>query len=197
MVQQHVGEFLEGLQPLPLQLIHPLLQVVEHGPFVVVIPQPLQAFFQQTGFEDPPVHLEQPVQVSARCAGQVFPSTHQQPLLALDHFALLFPLAEEFRLPHLVDRIVGVLDDVELVIHDLAVRRPFLDAQTERLPHVHARRLNPLPLPAIQLAPKEFIQCLFLALPAKPQRLRCLQIAHNGEKLALLASVQLIHAHLS
>jgi len=55
------GEFLEGLQSLPLQLIHPPLQVVEHGPFVVVVPQPLQAFFQQVGFEDPSVQSEQPV----------------------------------------------------------------------------------------------------------------------------------------
>src|SRR5215471_8278401 len=30
-VQQHLGEFLERNQPLPLQLLYPLVQVAEHG----------------------------------------------------------------------------------------------------------------------------------------------------------------------
>jgi hypothetical protein len=59
----------------------------------------------------------------------------------------LFPLTEELRLPHFVYGIVGMLDDVELVVHDLALWRPLLNAQPERFPHVHARRLNPLALP--------------------------------------------------
>src|SRR2546430_10083890 len=46
VVQQHRSEFLERLQSLPLQLIDPLLQIVEHGSFVVITPQPLQTFFQ-------------------------------------------------------------------------------------------------------------------------------------------------------
>src|SRR5215475_1231202 len=38
VLQQHLGELLERNQPLPLQLLHPLVQVVEHGPSVAVSP---------------------------------------------------------------------------------------------------------------------------------------------------------------
>src|ERR1019366_2774909 len=106
---------------------------------------------------------------TALCAGQVLPSAHQQPLLPFDQCALLFPMAEELRPPHLVDGLIDVLQDVELVIDDLALRRPLLDAQPERLPHVHARRLNPPPLPTPQLATKELIQRLLLPFLAEPQ----------------------------
>src|ERR1017187_6863841 len=36
--EQHVGELLERRQPLPLQLVHPLLQIVEHRPGISVVP---------------------------------------------------------------------------------------------------------------------------------------------------------------
>jgi hypothetical protein len=41
-----------------------------------------------------------------------------------------------------------MLHDVEFVIDDLALWRPMLDAQPERLPHVEARCLDALALPA-------------------------------------------------
>ena len=62
-------------------------------------------------------------------------------------------------------------EDVELVIDDAAAWSPLLQAEPERLPHVHARRLDPLPLSADQLATKEFVQRLLLPFLAKPQRL--------------------------
>ena len=89
-----------------------------------------------------------------------------------------------------------MLHDVELVIDDAAPRNPLLHAEPERLPHVDARRLDPFPLPADQLATKEIVQRLLLPLPAKPQWLRRLQIAHYRQKLALLAPVDFVHPHL-
>jgi hypothetical protein len=56
-----------------------------------------------------------------------------------------------------------------------------LNAFPERLPHVYAGRLDPLPLPGGQLATKEFIQRLLLPRFAKPQRLAGFQIAHHRE----------------
>jgi DNA polymerase/3'-5' exonuclease PolX len=49
-------------------------------------------------------------------------------------------LAEKLCPPHFVDGLVGVLHDVELVIHDATAGSPLLNAQPERFPHVHARR---------------------------------------------------------
>src|SRR5580658_6368350 len=52
MFQQRFSQFLKRDQPLPLQLIHPFRQIVEHGSFVAVVPQPLQTFFEQVGLEN-------------------------------------------------------------------------------------------------------------------------------------------------
>jgi hypothetical protein len=41
VLQQRRREFLKRSQSLPLQLVHPPVQVVDHGPSVSVIPQPL------------------------------------------------------------------------------------------------------------------------------------------------------------
>jgi len=104
MFQQRLGQFLERDQPLQLPLIHPLLQVIEHGAFVAMVPQSFQALLEQIGLEDSAVQLEQPVQFAAWRVGHILPSTQQQPFLTLDHLALLIALAEEFGPPHFVDR---------------------------------------------------------------------------------------------
>jgi hypothetical protein len=128
---------------------------------------------------------------------QVFPSAQQQPFIPFDEASFLWPLPEELCPPHFIDRIVGVLQHVKLVIDDLALRGPLPQAFPEWFPHVHARCLDPLPLATHQLAAKELIQRLLLPLLAEPQRLARLQIAHHRQKLVLLALVDLIDTHLS
>src|SRR5437660_495991 len=59
VIQQHFREVLKRYQPLPPQLLDPALQVVQHGPFIAVGPQPLQAFLQKVGFHHPSVKGEQ------------------------------------------------------------------------------------------------------------------------------------------
>ena len=44
VIQQHLGQFLKGRQPLPSQFIDPALQVAQHRSFIAVGPQSLQAF---------------------------------------------------------------------------------------------------------------------------------------------------------
>ena len=44
--EQSLGQLFERLQPLPAQLIHPSLQIIEHGPWVGVVPQAGQAFLE-------------------------------------------------------------------------------------------------------------------------------------------------------
>src|SRR5450756_624120 len=86
---------------------------------------------------------------------------------------------------------------MKLVVDDLALGRPFLDAQPKRLPHVHAYRLDPFPLPADQLATEVIIQRLLLPLPAKPQRLARFRIAYHPPYLVLLSPVDYTHPHPS
>ena len=59
VIDQHVGEFLKGRQPLPSQFIDPALQIAKHRSFIAVGPQPLQAFLEKVGFHHPPVGGEQ------------------------------------------------------------------------------------------------------------------------------------------
>src|SRR5215469_4942328 len=44
VIQQHEPKLLERCQPLPAQLIDPVLQVAQHRSFIAIGPQPLQAF---------------------------------------------------------------------------------------------------------------------------------------------------------
>src|SRR5205807_10558740 len=54
---------------------------------------------------------------------------------------------------------VGVLHDVELVVDDLALAGPLLDAESKRLPHIHTGGLDPPPLPGTERL-EEFVQAL-------------------------------------
>lgn len=142
MLHQHIGEFFERHDPLPLQQVHSFLQVVQHRALVAVVPKVLQALLENVAFEHLTVHLEQPVEFPALVNRQVPLSAQQQPLLAFDQSALFLSLAEKLRFPHFVDGVIGVVDDVELVVPDFALRRPLLNAQPKRLLHVHAGGLN-------------------------------------------------------
>src|SRR6266496_6635985 len=112
--------------------------------------------------------MEHPVQNAALVLGQILPAAQQQPLLPFDDIAHLPPFTEELRPPHFVHRIVGVLDDVELVVYDAARRSPVLNAEPERIPHVHTGSLDAFALPASELRPEILVQRLLLALLPKP-----------------------------
>lgn len=47
VAEQHCGDVLEGLEPLPLQLIDPAVEVIERGLLLAVVPRSFQAFLQQ------------------------------------------------------------------------------------------------------------------------------------------------------
>ena len=89
-----------------------------------------------------------------------------------------------------------MLDDVELVVDDAAVRQPLFDALPERQPHIHAGRLDRAALEGTQMTSEKLIQRLLLALSAKPQRLAGRQVADYGDELLLLAQKDLVDAHL-
>src|ERR1700733_5284006 len=140
--------------------------------------------------------MEYLVQQAALVLGQVLPAAQQQPLFPFDDIAHLPPFAEELCPPHFVHRVVGVLDDVELVVYDAALRSPLLNTDPERLPHVHTGRLDALALPSAELGSEVFVQRPLLPLLAKPERLASFQITHYRQKLILLPPVDFVHSHL-
>ncbi len=193
---QQVGQLLHGLEPLPPELIDPVLQMAHHGSLVVIAPQPVEAFFEQVGLHDAPVQCKQFVELLLFARGQMYPARQQQPTLSLDQFPCRSALAEELGPANLVDRCIGVLHDVELVIEDAAVGQPLLDALAERFPHIHAGSLYCAALKGAQLLGEELVKRFLLPLGAEPERLGGLEIAHHRDELLLLAQKALVHAHL-
>src|ERR1017187_4611734 len=124
------------------------------------------------------------------------PARQQQPALAFHQLPRCASFAEELRPAHFIHRRSRVLHDMELVIHDPALRQPLLDALSERLPHVHTSRPNHATLKGAQLLLEELVQRLFLPFPPEPQRLSRLQVAYHGEKLLFLPQMNLVHPHL-
>ena len=55
----------------------------------------------------------------------------QQPAFPFDYTAHAPTLPEELRGAHFIDRLVGVLHDVKLVVQDCAARTPILDMSTQ------------------------------------------------------------------
>ncbi len=62
MAQEHDSELFEWLQPLPAQLVDPLIQVSLRRSFVGVSPQTIQTLLQQVRFHHPAVQPKQIVQ---------------------------------------------------------------------------------------------------------------------------------------
>jgi hypothetical protein len=76
-------------------------------------------------------------------------------------------LAKELRSAHFIDGFIGMLQKVDLVV---------LNAIDERPPHIHASRLDALPLVLSQLGSEELIEGFLFAILAEPQGLAGLQV---------------------
>src|SRR5579872_1420786 len=183
MFQQRVGQLLERSQSLPLQLIHPFLQVVEHSAFVAIVPEPVQALFEQVSLEGAPVQLKQGDSILRVARQSVLPSANQQSLLPFDQAPAFFPGGNSGRrTSSIVSLACWRMWNLSYTILHCGAHSSMLFRNGAHM-STQAASIR-FRCPATQLAAKEFIQCLLLALPAKPQRLRCLQIAHYREKLA-------------
>jgi hypothetical protein len=99
---------------------------------------------------------------------QIHPARQQQPAFALHYTAHAPTFAKELRSAHFIDGFVGVLQNVEFVVHDAAVRGPLFDTVGERPPHIHASRRNALPLAFLQFGSKKLIQRFLLAILSEP-----------------------------
>ena len=94
------------------------LQIAQHRAFVAVGPQPFQTFFQQIGLQDLRFRANSWFSCWRLSAVRMHPAAQQQPAFPFHHAPHSCALAEELRTPHFIDRLVGVLHDVELVVDD-------------------------------------------------------------------------------
>jgi hypothetical protein len=74
VIQQHSGQLLEEPEPLPAQLIHPTLEIVQHRAFVTVVPEPVHFLFQHIGLEELAVERKQRVEFLPFAGTQVDPA---------------------------------------------------------------------------------------------------------------------------
>src|ERR1700677_1827266 len=137
-----------------------------------------EALFQQIGFENAPVQSKQCVQLSPLATIQMEPASQKQPALPTHQIPCCSSFAEELGPPHFIHRFPSMLQNVKLVVHNLALRPPLLQALAKWPPHVHTGRANRASLKRTQMFLEEFVQCLFLPLPPQPQRFPRLQIAY-------------------
>src|SRR5271157_6199558 len=154
-----------------------------------------EALLEEVGFENAPVQSKQGVQLTPLAAIQIEPTGQKQPALPPYQIPCCSSFAEELSPPHFVHRAARMLQNVKLVVDDLALRHPLFQALPKRFPHVHTRCSNRTSLKRTQMFLEEFVQRLFLPLPSEPQRFSRLQIAHHREELLLLPQIDLIHSH--
>src|SRR5690606_12677260 len=103
-----LSEFLERLEPLPLQLSTPVFEELARPRFAVVVPQLGEGFLQQIGRVQPLVGAEQKLEILARIAAQVLWVREQRILLPLDECALLASQTGVLLLANLIERLVQV-----------------------------------------------------------------------------------------
>ena len=59
MPEQHIGELVERLQPLPSQLAGPGAEIPQLGSFIGVSPEPVETFLQKVSLHHAPVQSKQ------------------------------------------------------------------------------------------------------------------------------------------
>jgi hypothetical protein len=98
---------------------------------------------------------------------QIHPARQQQAAFVLHYTAHAPTFPKELRSAHFADGFVGVLQNVEFVVHDAAVRSLWFDTVGERPPHIHASRRNALPLTFLQRGSKKRIQRFLAGDPVR------------------------------
>src|ERR1700733_15778528 len=101
-----------------------------------------KTLLEEVGFEHAPVQSKQGVQLTPLAAIQMEPTGQKQPALPSYQIPCGSSFAEELCSPHFVHRLAGMLQNVKLVVDDLALRHPLLQALPKRFPHVHTRGSN-------------------------------------------------------
>src|SRR5437773_7536575 len=115
MVINHLGKLLVGLQALPLQGSSPVLKEVPCPAFFLIVPQLAKGLFEQVSRLQPFIGLEQFLEGAAAVQGEVLPMRKQGILLAFNKLPVFAAQPGILVLPHLVQSLIEVTQDVEFV----------------------------------------------------------------------------------
>ena len=133
----HAGESFVGFQSLPAERrLPPLVESlgIDGG---VIIPELSELFFEQVGFVESSVGLEEQFQGCTSTAIEVFFARQQGVFLTFDITSGIALEAFVFAFADLVEGFVEVSDDVEFVVDDFGSGNVLSGRVAECLPHVH------------------------------------------------------------
>lgn len=194
MTFDHGRKLLEGLKPLPAQTALPVVEEASRPTFAFVVPELAEGFLEQVGGVEPLVGREQRLECLPAIEVQVVPVRQQGITAAFDEAALVTLHPCVFAAAHRIQGIVQMTQDVELVEHDLGLRRVCVRRLAKRLPHVHHRHLNTLATPRSVGREELFQVGLLAACSTEPDRPPTREVADHHSVLVSLADGDLVHA---
>jgi hypothetical protein len=181
----HAGDGLDGLQAAPNCPRVPVLKLPLRGARVHVVPQGHQRLLECPG--PPGLELgppDEPQELAPGHPGE--PRRMPEPVeLRADQPVVALGVRRPVLLPaHLVDRLVGVLGNVELVEEDLrvGVRQMGPGGGDVGLPHVHRHRLDGGQLGGGQLRP-ERVEARLAPVIGHVAHLPAVQVGHHRDVL--------------
>lgn len=194
MPLDHTRELLERCQPLPAQTARPGLEEASCPTFAFVVPEWAEGLLEQVGGVEPFGGGQQRVERLPTLQRQVVAVRQLGVAAALDEAPRVTLHPGVFAPAHRLQGLVQMAQDVELVEHDLGVRRVLAGRLAKRLPHVQHRHLNPLAAPRPVGREERFEIGLLASRAAEPDRSRTNEVADHHAVLMPLADSDLVHA---
>src|SRR3990172_6303955 len=175
----HLGEFLVGFKPLPLQTRPPVLEESPRPALAFVVPELTKGLPEQVRRIQALVRRQHLLERLAAFEREVLAMRKQRVLLALDVVSILAAESAVLGLAHLVERVAQMAQYVELVVQDRRPRCARRSHVVKRLPHVHHRQANPTGLLLAQPVVEQRHTRLFSVLSPEPDRAPSNQVAHH------------------
>ena len=120
----HFGEFLEGLQILPLEGCTPVLEELPGPGFAAVLPELAEGLFERVSRLQPLIGLMQRSQGLLAVQGEILPVRQLRVSLPLDKLAILAFQSGVLAAAHLIHCLAEVAQRVELVVQGRWVNYP-------------------------------------------------------------------------
>ena len=189
----HVGEFLKGSESAPAELRFPVVEKFSGPCGIFVVPQLPERFFQQVGFVESAIGLEQEPQRASAVQIEVGVVRQEGISLAFDESSVFRAHSLIFDAPDVVHRVGEMAKDVEFVVDDAGVGSISDRRGSEGLPHIHYGHLDFQASPAD--FPVENVHFLLAAsLASHPDRPQPIQIADQDRIVVSLPNRHLVDA---
>src|SRR5262245_40035669 len=193
MTIDHLGEFLIGLEPLPLEACTPVLEKAPRPALAFIAPQLAEALLEDIGRVERLVGRQQRLQRLLAVEREVLLARQQRVFLALDVASVAAREPPIFVLANRIQGLAQMAHDMELVEQNCRLRGMCMRRQSKRLPHVHDRQTNARALafakPGVELAHAR----LRAILATKPNRPTAKQIADHDPISVTLADPNLVN----